>query len=645
MSYSLEELHSEAFNRETYTSVPLGIHYTPQETSFALWTPTAEAVELLLYPAGALTQRYPMRRKEDARFVFEKTVPQDLWGIPYQYEVHQANGTVSLSNDPYAVASTANSAQSVVLDPSLLNPPGFEDSRLKAMPEWTDIAIYEAHIRDLTIGPFNGIRQKGTYLGLTEEGTKTPSGKPTGLDYLKKTGITHLQLLPVFDYAGVDESSPLGFDTQYNWGYNPLNYNVPEGSYATDPQDPARRIYDLKKLIQTLHDNGIRVIMDVVYNHVYQVENSPFERTVPGYFFRHESNGSLSNGTGVGNEVASEQWMMRRYILDSLRYWVKEYHFDGFRFDLMGILDGDTLLAVREVLDEIDPGIILLGEGWVMGRHPEGTWPADLNHAKQLPRICFFDPSYRDWLRGSPFHRQDIGLLDGTGTHQGTLLEQWLGFCSSQGDNSPWIQGIQSVPYSECHDNPTLSDKLIMALGQSEIPTLSSLSARVRFALTMQALSPGLFFIHAGEELCRSKQGEENSYCSPDHINCFPYDNQDDLPDAPVFLAELIRLRKLCWPLVKRQEANPTETRSNLILESDPRRGVLTFTDGDSLYTLRVNASGEDWICGDLPAAQEVVLYQEGHFVEEAAIKSQAPWCVKAFSITLSKTSGVYQPR
>lgn len=411
------------------------------------------------------------------------------------------------------------------------------------MPAFTsmkDAIIYEAHVRDLTIGPDNGITNKGKFLGLTEAGTKTKVGNLSGLDYLKSLGITHVQFLPVFDFGSVDEQGDLSFNSQYNWGYDPQNYNVPEGSYATKPADPTSRILELKSMVETMHANDMRVIMDVVYNHVHKPEMSPLQQTVPNYYFRMDANCKFQDGTGVGNETASEQLMMRKYIVDSVTYWAKNYDIDGFRFDLMGIHDVETMKAVREALNKIDPSIVILGEGWKMGNHPAGVAAANQENAKKLPGISFFNDQYRDTVKGDNFELKHTGFISGANQVQRSwdLLNNIKGAQYVRDYLSP----NQSVVYNEAHDNYTMFDKLKGSL-PATIPD-SELAQRHALGTGTQYLANGAVFIHAGQEFLRTKAGDHNSYKSPDSVNVFDYDRAQKYEKEVKFFRDLNQFRK-----------------------------------------------------------------------------------------------------
>ncbi|MFY9263767.1 MAG: type I pullulanase [Actinomycetaceae bacterium] len=490
-----------------------GASYSVHATSFRLWAPTAQRVDIVDYTRGQ-PQKYPMRERGDG--VWETERAGDLDGMVYRYRLTFPDGTVRESVDPYARAVTVNGGYGVVVDADSIGDAG---PRMPSFPAMQEAIIYEAHVRDLTIGPDNGITHKGKFLGLAEPGTRTAAGNLSGLDYLCSLGVTHIQLLPLYDFGSVDEAGDLGFNEQYNWGYDPVNYNVPEGSYATNPRDPHVRIAELKELIRTLHEHGLYVIMDVVYNHAYDALTSVFERTAPGYYFRMDQDGDFYDGTGVGNEIASEAPMMRKFIVDSVRYWAQQYNLDGFRFDLMGVHDVQTMRQVRAALDEIDPSIIIIGEGWKMGNHPAGVTPANYFHASELERIGFFNDDFRDLIKGSVFDAADPGLVSGSG-------ELWR--CARLFTNITGAKGIrdfsapaQSVVYNEAHDNFTMYDTLCASLPNADA---DEIARRHRLATTIQYLAQGTLFLHAGQEFLRTKAGDHNSYRSPDSVNVFDYD-------------------------------------------------------------------------------------------------------------------------
>ncbi|MDO4761751.1 MAG: type I pullulanase [Corynebacterium sp.] len=505
----------------------LGALYNPEGTTFRLWAPTATDIKLHL-PSGV----YPLTQGTNGEW--ETYIEGDYHLAEYLYELTFPDGSTTTTVDPYARSVTANGHSGVVIDLHTLIP---RSPRMPSFPDPTEAIIYEAHIRDLTISPTNGITHKGKFLGLTETGTRTTKGNLSGLDYLTNLGVTHIQLLPVFDFGSVDESGDLSFNAQYNWGYDPVHYNTPEGSYSTNPHDPTSRIIEFKQLIDTLHNHGLRVIMDVVYNHVYDVDTNPLQRTTPGYYFRQTPEGTWHNATGCGNETASERPMMRKFIVDSVVHWARTYGIDGFRFDLMGIHDVDTINAVRAALDDIDPGIIIIGEGWEMGNHPQGVRGANQKNASLIPRVGMFNDFYRDVVKGNNFTIGDSGFVSGGGGDLASKLFDAL---------TP-IDASQNVVYNEAHDNWTMFDKLV-GTATLQGASISDIAKRHTLATATQYLARGIVFVHAGQEFLRTKLGEENSYKSPDSVNAFDYDRAAEFAKESGFLRHLnVFRRKYAW--------------------------------------------------------------------------------------------------
>ena len=517
----------------------LGALYEKEGTLLRVWTPTAKSVEVWIYADDSFkgpSTKIEMVQKPKG--IFEAYLPGDQHGTIYVYKILFLNNRESISVDPYARAATVNGMKSVIADLNRTNPDGWGE-RLPAFGLPEEAIIYELHIRDFSISETSGIVNKGKFLGLTEKNTQNASGRKTGLDYLIDLGITHIQILPMFDYATVDEANLT--EPQYNWGYDPLNYNVPEGSYSTDPFDPFNRIFELKQMIRTLHDNGLRVIMDVVYNHVYDPKDQALERTVPGYFYRYNADGSLANGTGVGNDTASERHMMRKYIIDSVKYWAKEYHLDGFRFDLMGIHDSVTMNAIREALDKIDPSIIIIGEGWEMSTPLPEDLKASQRNAQAMPRIAHFNDSIRVALKGSDFgDEKDRGFISGKNYLEDLLLRNIKG-AMHLSSHSSYVDPEQVIQYVEAHDNLTLYDKLLRSNpDDSEEVRIK----RHTLATSIVLLSQGVPFIHGGQEFLRTKAGVANSYQSPDEINQFEWERVTTFQESVAYVKGLIALRK-----------------------------------------------------------------------------------------------------
>lgn len=531
----------ERYSREDYVTLfkqyhgQLGAIYTEEGTEFKLWAPTASQVELLIYESnyGPLVESYVMEKSE-TEALWSYYLPGNQHGLTYRYRLIFVGGMVNTSVDPYSKAVTVNGARSVVLNLEKTNPEGWGE-RMAPFEDQSQAIIYEAHVRDFTVSNSSSIINKGKFLGVIEEGAVNDYGSPAGLDYLKELGVTHVEFLPMFDFQTVDET--VYKPTQYNWGYDPLNYNAPEGSYATDAYNPEVRIRELKAMIKKLHDAGIRVIMDVVYNHVYEVEQHSLHLTVPGYFFRYNEEGEFTNGTGVGNDTASERPMFRKYIVDSVTYWAEEFHIDGFRFDLMGIHDIVTMNEVRKSLDEIDPTIMLFGEGWNLYTPLAEHEVANQNNAHVMPRIGQFNDGIREALKGNDFDPQARGFINGAWYMEQSLISNFMAAL----DLRSYIEPTQLIQYVEAHDNYTLYDRLKAADPGLDEETIVK---RHELASTIILLAQGIPFIHAGQEFLRSKQGVRDSYNSPDHINEIDWNRQETYRHSVNLVKNLIQLRK-----------------------------------------------------------------------------------------------------
>lgn len=527
--------HDSIFVERNYYPGKLGALYSKELTEFKLWAPTASQVELLIYDGyyGVVKESIVMKRTSDDK-IFSHIIEGDQHGLTYRYRLTFFDGTVNTSNDPYAKAVTVNGQRSVVVDLSRTNPDNWGE-RMPALKDINKSIIYELHLRDFTIDAQSGVTHKGKFLGAIETNTTNPKGSPTGIDYLKELGVTHIEFLPLFDYQTVDETAENQLD--YNWGYDPQNYGAPEGSYSTNPYDPFVRIKEMKQMIQAFHDAGLRVIMDVVYNHVYEVDDHSFHLTVPGYFFRYNDSGQFTNGTGVGNDTASERYMMRKYIVDSVSYWAKEYHIDGFRFDLMGIHDTTTMNTVRKALDEIDPSILLFGEGWDLYTPLSKNKVANHNNAVFMPRIGQFNDGLREALKGNDFEATARGFINGAWHMEQQVAQNVLAGVDFGSYNDPQ----QVIQYVEAHDNFTLYDKLRAADPDIDETIIEK---RHELATTIILLSQGIPFLHAGQEFLRTKQGVRDSYNKPDKINKIDWSRQDKYRESVELVKNLIQLRQ-----------------------------------------------------------------------------------------------------
>ncbi|MFD2615471.1 type I pullulanase [Paenibacillus gansuensis] len=562
-----------------YDGSDLGSSYTPEQTIFKLWAPTASEVKVRLYAdwIGEPIEAHPMQR--EAKGVWKTVLPGDRHGVYYTYQV-RIGDKWNEAADPYAKAVGVNGERGVVVDPAKADP----ERWTKTKPEFlhpTDAVVYEVHVRDLTIHPESGALHKGKYIGAAQNGTRGPLGIPTGLDHIRDLGVTHVQFLPLFDYSydSVDESRL--HEDQYNWGYDPQNYNAPEGSYSTDPYDPLSRIRELKTMIQAYHDNGLRVIMDVVYNHVFDVYRVNFTKLVPGYYFRITEHGLLANGSGCGNDTASERRMMRKFIVDSVLYWAREYHIDGFRFDLMGLHDVDTMNAIRTGLDGIDPSILIIGEGWHMDTALSDDRKANQGNAAMLPGIGMFNDGFRDALKGSVFYGPDQGFVNGK-AHAAHDVKRGIvgGIAYWAGIHSYANEPAQSVAYAECHDNFTLWDKLQQSMpGEPQ----EMMERAHRLASAILLMSQGIPFLHAGQEFMRTKGGDHNSYRSPTAVNWLDWRRCAERRADVEHMKRLIALRK-AHPAFRMTAAE--QIRRHLRFEEAPEHTVA--------FTLREHANGDE---------------------------------------------------
>lgn len=571
----------QKFDYEVYTGNDLGAVYSPKMTRFKVWAPEAESVKLNLYKQGEgdnLIDQHIMKKSANGTYVFEKQ--GDCNGIYYTYTVVN-HGEEQEAVDPYTKAAGVNGQRGMVINLAKTNPQGFEMDGYRNPEHITDAIIYEGSVRDFTMDESSGVFHNGKFLGLTEANTTNHFGEATALDYISGLGVTHVQILPAFDFETVDEKNQ---KAQYNWGYDPDNYNVPEGSYAVSPYDGAVRIQEMKQMVLALHSRGIGVIMDVVFNHTYRRDDSNLQKIVPGYYYRSDETG-YTNGSGCGNEVASDRPMVQKLIVDSLIYWAKEYHIDGFRFDLMGVLDIDTMNVIAERLKEIRPDIYLYGEGWNGGpsslAEEKRAFKAS---AKKMPGIGMFNDDIRDTIKGSVFYDDHLGFVNG-GTHLENALRYGItgAVAHPQVDydaygSKPWAKEPgQSINYVSCHDNYTLWDKLSVSCPEASEEKKKAMN---RLCAAIVFTSQGVPFIQAGEEFLRSKplpekKGfAENSYNMPDAVNSIKWDNIHEYPDMIAYYKGLMALRK-AHPVFRMQ--SEAEMTQNLCFLSDTPENVVVY--------------------------------------------------------------------
>ncbi len=523
-----------------YDRDDLGASYTPAYTEFRLWAPTAIKVMVKMKKGKNVSSR-DMERT--AKGVFYARVNGNLDGCEYKYLIkHDENYIESV--DPYALSSTANTKSSIVINPKRLVQ-NLSHHCLDRGISRQDAIIYEASVRDFTMSPSINAKKRGKFLGFVERGLKTPQNKAAGLDYLIDLGITHVQLLPIFDFATVDENRP---EVLYNWGYDPAQYGLPEGSYVSDPNDGYKRIIECQTMIKQLHLAKIRVVMDVVYNHVYDINDSAFEKTVPGYYFRKYENGILSNGSWCGNDLNTTAKMCRKYIVDMCVRWQKLYGVDGFRFDLMGILDVTTLNMIAQKCQKKDGDFIIYGEGWDMDTAlPVSQRATQFNHSL-MPDISFFNDDFRDCIKGGSSANElpNKGYLAGNMYNAEISLNYLINV-------NRYTTINQSVNYIECHDNATTFDKLQVSNGEeNDLTRLKRQLLMNEFVLVAQ----GIPFIHSGQEFYRHKMGLNNTYNAPDRINALDWNRKDYFLEDIDTIKKLIRLRKenKCFKYNTREE-------------------------------------------------------------------------------------------
>ena len=534
------------FHRENYYTGPLGPDYTPGGTCLRLWAPTAEAVTVTLYhkgDGGAVLGTEPLVR--GAHGVWSVWLPGEQHGRYYTFAV-TVDGITRETGDPYARAAGVNGVRSMIVDLARTAPSGWERDVRPNIPP-AQRAVWEVSVRDFSQDAASGVRPawRGKYMAFTQQGTTLHGDgiHPTCLNYLKRLGVKYVQLMPIFDFGSVDEAKPLL--RQYNWGYDPTNFNVPEGSYSTDPTRGEVRIRECREMIAALHAAGIGVVMDVVYNHTYRTEN-PLNSTVPYYFFRQNPDGSFSNGSGCGNEFASERPMARRYLIDSILYWAKEYHIDGFRFDLMGLYDAESINAVRAALDALPGGrdILLYGEPWQGGASQLHRYEANkANLAMLNERVGIFCDDTRDAIKGGCFDAREPGYVEGKPGSFWDIGAAVAAWCRS--DRLPPHAPSQIVSYVSAHDNFTLWDKLLcVRYEKPEFTARDTVAlAQNRLAAGIYLTSFGLPFMQAGEEFARTKKGVSNSYRSSPTLNRLDWNRAEKYHALVDYYRGLLALR------------------------------------------------------------------------------------------------------
>lgn len=558
------------------------VEYSPKETTFQFTTsPDVKKVNVLLSDTDSDNPAEQMikQMKHVGAGKWKLTVKSDLKGKYYLFSVYN-NAQPDNTPGIFAKAVGVNGKRGAIVDLRDTDPEGWNSDVRPTLNNPCDLVIYEMHHRDFSVDLSSGLKNKGKFLALTE---------PKAIEHLQRLGVNAVHILPSYDYASVDESKP---DVpQYNWGYDPLNYNVPEGSYSTDAATPTTRIREFKQMVQALHKAGIRVILDVVYNHTFDINGSNFQKTYPDYFYRKTAEGKYSDGSGCGNETASEKPLMREFMKESVEYWVKEYHIDGFRFDLMGVHDIETMNEIRAMVDKIDPSIYIYGEGWSAGScaYPQEKL-AMKAHAKQLDGIGAFCDDMRDALRGPFSDDHKGGFLIGEPDEEesikfgivGAIAHPQIDMTKVNYSREAWTnEPSQMVAYVSCHDDMCLTDRLRATMPYITDDELIRLDL---LAQTAVLTSQGVPFILAGEEMLRDKKGVHNSFRSPDSINRLDWNNLKRYPQVFDYYAGLIALRK-AHPAFRMGKAE--EVRKNLEFVDAPK-GVVAFR-------LKNNAGGDAW--------------------------------------------------
>ena len=586
---------SQFISWPTYNGDDLELTVSDKGTAFRLWSPKAEEAVVNLYDNGHTGKPYstlPMKF-DAATGTWSASVPEKLYGKFYTFRVKNGGKWLDETPGVWAKAVGVNGKRAAIIDFAATNPEGWQQDCGPEVKNFTDVVLYEMHHRDMSMDPSSGIANKGKFLALTEEGTVTPLGEKTGIDHLKELGVTHVHILPSYDYNSVDEANLQ--KNQYNWGYDPQNYNAPEGSYSTNPSDPATRVREMKEMIKALHDAGIGVVMDVVYNHTAENDGSNFELTAPGYYHRHWNDGKYSDASGCGNETASDLQQMRDFIINSTKYWAKEYHVDGFRFDLMAIHDTETMNQVAAALKEVNPSIFVYGEGWTAGDSPlQPERRALKENVSKMEGIAVFSDDIRDAIKGHYTDASDRGFATGKPGLEETVKIGIVAATNhpqvdfSKGNNSrfPYAKSPEMiVNYVSCHDDLTLTDKLRKSMaGEPEENMLEA----AKLAQTIVFTSQGTPFMFAGEEIFRDKKGVHNSYKSPDSINAIDWNNKSRYRDLFDYYRQLIALRKAHPAFRMTSQADIAKHLKFDRIDSKKTPNLIS-------YSLNGHANGDPW--------------------------------------------------
>ena len=611
-----------------YNGNDLGVFWSPEKVNVKIWAPSAQTVELRLYKDGDSGDAFHKTNLQPSgNGTWSTVLMGDFEGKFYTFKINDGDWLAE-TPDIYARCIGINGKRGMIYNPQKTNPDNWMNDKRPELNSFTDAIIYETHIRDFSVAANSGIENKGKFLAFTEKDTKTDNNINTGLAHLKELGVTHVHLLPVNDFFTVDEEKPL---EKYNWGYDPLHYNAPEGSYSVNAYDGASRIKEFKQLVQALHSEGIGVILDVVYNHTYFAKESVFNQTVPGYFYRQKRDGSFSNASGCGNEMATERNMVRKYIVDSLIYWAEEFHLDGFRFDLMGIYDLETMKIIQSELDKKVKGLILYGEGWAADQSPMSEeFRAVKRNISKLPGIATFNDDFRDALRGNHGLKKSKGFVSGLELREETVKfgvvaainHPQIVFDYIETSKNAWAAGPdQCVNYVSCHDNYTLWDKLHLSFSKVSDEDLRKM---MKLAGALILTSQGIPFLHAGVDFCRTKGGNGNSYKSPDSVNQIDWDRKKQYFDVFEYYKKLIQLRK-DHPAFRMTSSE--QIKNNLTFCAKYQLGVVAYcidskNVGDSFEKIMIAFNGKrESVVVPLPEGKYQVVVSGDTFEDQNSIK------------------------
>ena len=617
---TLPQIPEEELNAyPVYSGNDLELTVDAKGTHFALWSPGAEAVRLHLYADGHNGNAYETveMAKDAATGVWRASKSEKLCGKFYTFQVKIGGEWLKETPGVWAKAVGVNGHRAAIVDFSQTNPEGWGSDTYVVTPHQTDAIVYEMHHRDFSVHRNSGIVNKGKFVAMLEPCTESGNGELTGIAHLKELGVTHVHILPSYDYNTVDETQLI--DRQYNWGYDPLNYNVPEGSYSTNPADPYCRIREMKEMVQALHKAGIGVVMDVVYNHTALGDDSNFSLTAPGYYYRHRPDGSYSDASGCGNETASDRGQMSNYIVNSVKYWAKEYHIDGFRFDLMAIHDVETMNRVSAEVRAINPYAVIYGEGWTAGDSPLPVERRALKeNVSKMQGVAVFSDDIRDAVKGHYSREDDRGFVSGKAGQEETVKIGVVASTShpqvdySKGSNSKFAYATSPemiMNYVSCHDDLCLTDKLRKSMPEAN----DSVRMRVaRLAQTIVFTSQGTPFMFAGEEIFRDKKGEHNSYCSPDSINAIDWNLKKQNREQFDYYRNLIAMRKAHPAFRMTSEA---DIARNIVFDKVKEDCVVS-------YSIKNHANGDEW--------QEVKVVFNGNDRDVTVNVAKGNWTVVA---------------